>query len=112
MMQSIERGILYEDSFLGVAVGALVFSHGVLTMEEGGMFWRERRARDSYTFKGYRIVGEGIRRAGDYPRAMVQAVDNIYRAIFQGDQLAGTGASALGAQRVCEQIKQQAATSP
>jgi predicted dehydrogenase len=86
----------------------LIFSQGVLTMEEGGMFWRERHARDSDTFKGYGIVGEGIRRAGEYPRAMLQAVDNIYRAISQGDPLSSTGESALAAQRVCEKIKQQA----
>jgi predicted dehydrogenase len=89
----------------------LVFSHGVLTMEEGGMYWRERRALDSARFKGYRMLGEGVRRAGEYPRAMLQAVDNIYRAIYQGDPLASTGASALGAQRICQEIKQQAVTS-
>ena len=86
----------------------LVFSHGVLTMEEGGMYWRERRALDSAIFKGYRMLGEGVRSAGGYPRAMLQAVDNIYFAIYQGDPLASTGASALDAQRICEQIKQQA----
>ena len=86
----------------------LVFSHGVLTMEEGGMYWRERRAVDSAMFKGYRVLDEGVRRAGGYPRAMLQAVDNIYRAIYQGEPLASTGASALDAQRICEQIKQQA----
>ena len=86
----------------------LVFSHGVLTMEEGGMYWRERRALDSAIFKGYRMLGEGVRRTGGYPRAMLQAVDNIYCAIYQGDPLASTGASALDAQRICEQIKQQA----
>jgi len=89
----------------------MVFSHGVLTMEEGGMYWRERRALDSTTFKGYRTLGEGVRRAGEYPRAMLQAIDNIYRAIYQGETLASTGASALDAQRICEQIKQQAVTS-
>jgi predicted dehydrogenase len=89
----------------------LVFSLGILTMEEGGMNWRERRVEDSTTFKGYRVLGEGIRRAGEYPRAMLQAIDNIYRAIYHGEPLASTGASALGAQRLCEQIKQQAVIS-
>ncbi|BAN36698.1 dehydrogenase and related protein [Sulfuricella denitrificans skB26] len=86
----------------------LVFSRGMLTMEEGGMFWHERRVLDSEIFKGYRVLEEGVRRAGEYPRAMLQAVDNIYRAINQGDPLASTGESALAAQHVCEQIKQQA----
>jgi predicted dehydrogenase len=86
----------------------LVFSQGVMTMEEGGMFWRERRVLDSDTFKGYRMLEEGVRRAGKYPSAMIQAIDNIYRTISQGDPLASTGVTALAAQRVCEQIKQQA----
>lgn len=86
----------------------LIFSHGMLTMEEGGMYWSERRAIDSATFKGYRKLEEKARRAGEYPRAMLQATDNIYRAIKQGDTLASTGESALAAQRVCERIKQQA----
>ncbi len=85
-----------------------LFSQGVLTMEEGGMFWRERRAKDSTTFKGYRVLDDGSRRAGKYPRAMLQAVDNIYHAINQDRPLASTGESALVAQRICEQIKQQA----
>jgi len=86
----------------------LVFSQGTLTMEEGGLFWRERRAVDSETFKGYRTLEAGVRRAGQYPGAMLNAVDNIYRAINQGDPLASTGKSALAAQGVCEQIKQNA----
>jgi predicted dehydrogenase len=86
----------------------LIFSQGVLTMEDGGMYWLERRASDSATFKGYRTLGEGVRRVGEYPRAMLQAIDNIYRTIYQGDPLASTGDSALAAQRVCERIKQQA----
>lgn len=86
----------------------LVFSQGVLTMEDGGMSWRERYAVDSATFKGYRNLEEGGRRVGEYPHAMLQAVDNIYQSINQGDSLASTGESALAAQRVCERIRQQA----
>lgn len=89
----------------------MVFSLGVLTMEEGGMYWRERRAVNSETFKGYRMLDVGIRRAGEYPSAMLGAVDNIYRAITQGDVLASTGESALAAQRICERIKQLALAS-
>ena len=86
----------------------LIFSHGVLTMEEGGMFWRERRAIASDTFKGYRRLEEDVRREGGYSRAMLRAVDNIFNSIKQGDPLASTGDSALAAQRVCEQIKLRA----
>jgi len=86
----------------------LVFSQGTVTMEEGGLFWRERRVQDSETFKGYRTLEAGVRRAGQYPSAMLNAIDNIYRAITYGDPMASTGESALAAQCVCEQIKQYA----
>jgi predicted dehydrogenase len=89
----------------------MVFSEGVLSMEDGGLFWRERRAVNSETFKGYRMLDAGVRRAGGDASAMSGAVDNIYRAVTQSDILASTGASALLAQRLCEQIKQLAASS-
>lgn len=83
-----------------------IFSKGILIMEDGGMFWRSRQVIDSETFKGYRSLTDGIRRIGDYPHAMTQAVDNIYRAITQGDRLSSTGETALVTQSMCEQIKQ------
>jgi len=88
-----------------------IFSNGVLNMENGGMFWRERRVIESDTFKGYRILDDGIRRAGHYPQSMLQAIDNIYHAISRGVPLASTGESALVAQRLCEQIKNMACNS-
>jgi glyoxylase-like metal-dependent hydrolase (beta-lactamase superfamily II) len=44
-MQQIERGIYYEDSFLGVTVGGLVFSHGTIMIDaplrlEDSRTWR------------------------------------------------------------------------
>lgn len=86
----------------------LIFSLGMLTMEEGGMFWRERRVVDNDTFKGYRKLGEGIRRGGQYPQAMLQAVDNIYRTINKGAVLSSTDKSAFDAHRMCEEVMQQA----
>lgn len=86
----------------------LVFSSGILTMEEGGMYWRERRAVESDTFKGYRQLSGGERGAGEYLHAMLQAADNIYRALHHGEALKSTGETALSAQRMCQQIKQHA----
>lgn len=86
----------------------LVFSMGIVTMEEGGMFWRERRALDSDLFKGYRRLDEGRRRDGAYPQAMLQAIDNIYHSIAQDMTLASNGHTALVTHRVCDEIKQQA----
>jgi cyclase len=44
-MQQIEKGIFYEDSYLGVTLGALVFSHGVIAIDsplraEDARSWR------------------------------------------------------------------------
>lgn len=85
-----------------------VFSQGVLTMEDGGMLWRERRVTESKVFKGYNVLEAGSQRIGEYPRATLGAVNNIFQAIRHGQALASTGVSALEAQRICEQIKQQA----
>lgn len=85
-----------------------LFSKGMMTMEEGGLFWRERLVKDSDTFKGYRVLNEGVRRAGGYPRAMLQAIDNIYCSIKKGEPLASTGESALAALRLCEQVRHEA----
>lgn len=86
----------------------LIFSLGVLTMEEGGLYWRERLAEDSGTFKGYRKLDDGARYEGEYPHAMGMAIDNIYRAIIRDDHLVSSGESALLAQRMCEKVKQMA----
>ena len=77
-------------------------------MEDGGLFWRERTVVGSETFKGYNVLDAGIRREGHYPRAMLEAIDNMYRVINQAGTLASTGESALAAQRVCEEITQMA----
>lgn len=87
-----------------------VCSLGALTMEDGGMFWRERRVVDSTAFKGYRVLDDGVRRAGQYPGSILQAVSSIYQAMTEGKPLASTGESALLAQRMSEEIKLQACT--
>lgn len=84
----------------------LVFANAVIRMEEGGLFWRDRLAGPSQTFPGYRVLGEGTRRAGGYSQSMLRAVDNIFDAIRVGKSIASTGESALATQRLCEQIRQ------
>ena len=86
----------------------LVFSAGMLNMENGGTFWRERVAVESDTFNGYRMLDAGTRRPGGDSQSMCEAVDNIYRTVVYGDPIASSGESALAAQRVCERIKQLA----
>ncbi|MGH8188068.1 MAG: Gfo/Idh/MocA family protein, partial [Steroidobacteraceae bacterium] len=69
----------------------LLFADAMITMEEAGMFWRERKPLDSAAFAGYRVLDEGTRREGLYPQAMLRSVDNIFRAIKYRQPLASTG---------------------
>ena len=83
----------------------LVFADAVVRMEEGGLYWRERRAVASEIFPGYRVAGGGERRRGRYAESMLRAVGNIFGAVTQGSQLASSGHSALTVQRMCEEIR-------
>lgn len=83
----------------------LLFSDAMVTMEDGGMAWRERRASASAHFAGYRALDAGARRAGGYGRALPAALDNIAGAIGRGVPLASDVATALATQRICEQVR-------
>jgi predicted dehydrogenase len=85
----------------------LTFAGALVSMEEGGMFWRERPVAPSTAFSGYRTAGEGARREGGYRQAMLRSVDNIYGAVTRAQPLASDGDSALAAQRLCEEIRSQ-----
>ncbi len=82
----------------------LIFEAGMVSVENGGMAWRERRAEASEDFLGYRFLDAGSRRIGGDERSMVSAVDNVYRAVVSGDVLASTGDTALYAHRLAERI--------
>ena len=84
----------------------LVFARAVITMEESGLYWRERPVADSTEFAGFRVPGEGTRRPGGYAQAMRRSVDNIYGAVRRREPLASNGESALAAQRLCEELRQ------
>jgi predicted dehydrogenase len=83
----------------------LFFSLGVLSMEEGGMYWSERVVEDSATFKNYRVLGEGRRYASECKRSMLKAIDNIYNAITYDEDIVSSGDTAILAHRMCEKIK-------
>jgi predicted dehydrogenase len=83
----------------------LTFADALIFMEEGGLYWRERKAVTSAVFAGYRVAGDGARRAGGYPQAMLRSVDNVFGAVARGQALASDGASALAVQRLCEEIR-------
>jgi hypothetical protein len=75
-------------------------------MEEGGFRWRERKVEESSIFAGYQRLDSGYFQDGSYGQSMLRAVDNIYKAVNEGETLESTGLSALKVQRLCEAIKQ------
>ncbi len=85
-----------------------VFSSGVVSVEDGGSRWRERRAVPSADFAGYVALDEGQMAPGGDAECMLAAVDNIHGYLAHGAELASTGYSALAAQRLCEQARQMA----
>jgi len=83
-----------------------VFSEAVIAMEEGGLYWRERRPVQSELFPGYRVLAADSRRPGGYQEAFLRSIDNIFRTINLGHELASDGVSALASQRLCEEARQ------
>jgi len=86
----------------------LIVERGTISMENGGLQWRLRRAIPSEQFAGYTVLGEGEVRSGEYMRSTAHAVANIYESLSNGAPLASTGESALNAQRLCEEIRTRA----
>jgi predicted dehydrogenase len=85
-----------------------IFSSGVITMEEGGMFWRKRFSEYSLIFNGYKTLDAGERIIGRYPKAMLNAVTNLADVIESGKVLLSSADTALSVQKICDQIKQMA----
>ena len=83
----------------------LIFSLGILSLEEGGLYWRERLVGESASFKNYRVLGNGKRYMGECSESMLKAIDNIYRAVTSNEVLISSGDTAILAQRMCEKIK-------
>lgn len=89
----------------------LVTEQATLTMEEGGIGWRVRRRVESPNFRGYHVLDDGERSAGDYLQTMRRAVENLHAALADEAELLSTGASALQAQRLCERLRHGALNS-
>lgn len=83
----------------------LVFSTGVIAIEDGGQAWRERTSGPSAEFSNYHSLTEGRVFRGADDECMLSAVDNIYRNVLAGDALSCTGRTALAAQELCERAK-------
>lgn len=89
-----------------------VTEHGILRMESGGMSWSTRAVIESPDFPGYRTLDNSKTQDGRYREAMALAVDNIHKALTDRAEIPSTGATALQAQRICQQIRQCAQTNP
>jgi predicted dehydrogenase len=98
---NISCGNANDFSFFEVQ---FVFDSGVLVMEDGGMFWRERKIIKSSTFEGYHNLDVGVFKEGAYKNSMTQALDNIWNVIVNGTELMSDGSSALQTQALCEKI--------
>ena len=85
----------------------VVTQRGVIAMEDGGVRWRTRLSASSTEFAGYRALDAGQTDQGGYLQTMANAVANIYEAIVSGEALASSGANALKAQHICQQILAQ-----
>jgi predicted dehydrogenase len=83
-----------------------IFSEAVISMEDGGMYWRKRFCEDSPVFNGYKILNKGTRKIGGYSRTMLNAVTNIADAIFSDKTLLSSADTALYAQKICNEIKE------
>jgi predicted dehydrogenase len=86
----------------------LITATAVIAMEDGGLQWRVRRVIDSPHFRNYRVLDGGERIPGEYLQATQRAVANLHAHLGHGEPLASTGASALAAQRLCEEIRTRA----
>ena len=82
-----------------------IFAGGVITMEDGGQYWRKRMSSPGEVIKGYRVLDGGVLIAGGDDQSMSLAVDNIYRTVIHHDHLASCGETALQAQKMCEDIR-------
>ena len=85
----------------------VVTQRGVIAMEDGGLRWRTRLSASSAEFAGYRALDAGQTNQGGYLQTMANAVANIYKAVVSGEALASSGANALKAQQICQQILAQ-----
>lgn len=81
-----------------------IFSSGILTMEQGGLSWSWRKVEDSQRFIGYKNLGSYITKKGEYEKAMLCALDNIYQSIFYNEQLINNGENSLSTQLLCEEL--------
>ncbi|MEO5327920.1 MAG: Gfo/Idh/MocA family oxidoreductase [Magnetococcus sp. THC-1_WYH] len=84
----------------------IVTEFGVISMEDGGLVWRIRRAVPSPLFKNYRTLDSGSGQVdGALRGAMLAAVREVHRTANGERILTSSGHNALAAIRICETAK-------
>jgi predicted dehydrogenase len=82
----------------------IVTEKAVISVEDGGFRWRVRQPAESLRFPGYQTLDSGVCAEGEYPHAMMEAINNLYDAVLKGSQLACDGHQALVTQALAESI--------
>lgn len=88
-----------------------VFQKGLISIEDGGLFWRIRTPGESGLFKGYRSLDRGMEKKGMYLSVMSKAVENLYEAIVFERPILSPGDNALEIQMICEAIMNKATSN-
>lgn len=83
-----------------------IFSKGIVTIEDGGQYWRKRKIISSEIIKGYNILNQGVLVNGGDAQSMKFAVNNLYNVIKSNEPLASSGLTSLEAQKICEEIRE------
>jgi predicted dehydrogenase len=100
-----------DSRHYNVFEACLAFERGQIVLEEGMRVVRVRPVSDDPLYPGHRHLGRGRRRKGAQGRALLRAVDDLYRSVTGGAPLASGGDAALAAEEVCSRMQEMARAS-
>lgn len=86
----------------------ILAENGSIEIEQSGFTLRLRHAIKSPRFAGYRELERGSWEPTGLETALYRAVDNIHAALCHDAILISNGASALSAQKLCEDMRHRA----
>ena len=82
----------------------IIGSKKTIRMRDGGLNWSNRRIIENPRYSGYKNLSNDQYVEGSYHEAMANAVENIYKAIIQGDKILCTGHEACEAHKICQEL--------
>lgn len=83
----------------------LVFSNGVVSLEQNGFVCRRRPVEAGGMLPGIRRLGEASSETTGLATAFVRALDALFKVIHSGAEAPSTGRTALAAIGICEAIR-------